>query len=159
MRKEQFFLLTIIVFFGGYALLNSNKFLSKRISIFPSPTPYLTIPEKQTNPQEITLAPAASNNIEVLSPRGGDSIKSGFAVKGNARVFENVVSIRLLDSLGNVLVQTNASANAPDVGKFGPFEEVLKFQSDDSSGTLEVYQVSAKDGSEIDKVTIPLQFN
>ncbi len=104
------------------------------------------------------MAPSASQNIEVLSPRGGDSVKSGFAVKGNARVFENVVSIRLTDSEGYMLIQTSAYANALDVGKFGPFEKMLSFQTSATEGTLEVYQSSAKDGSEIDKVTIPLLF-
>ncbi|MEK9206921.1 MAG: Gmad2 immunoglobulin-like domain-containing protein, partial [Patescibacteria group bacterium] len=93
------------------------------------------------------------------SPLGGDSVKSGFIVKGNARVFESVVSIRLLDSVGNILIQTTTMANAPDAGQFGPFEKMINFITTDSSGALEVYQVSAKDGSEIDKVSVPLLFN
>lgn len=101
----------------------------------------------------------ASANIEVLSPRAGDAVQSGFAIKGNARVFENVVSITLTDSEGNILAQTWAYANAPDVGKFGPFEKMLNFQTSAAEGILEVYQSSSKDGSEIDKVTIPLLFN
>ena len=90
------------------------------------------------------MAPSSSLNIEVLSPRSGDSIKSGFIVKGNARTFESNVVIRLSDSEGVVLTETFSLANAPDAGQFGPFEKVLDFQTDDSVGTLEVFQYSAK---------------
>ena len=127
---------------------------------FSNPTPFPTTSINPTVSQNPTaISPAASRNIEVLSPRGGDFVKSGFAIKGNARVFENMVSIRLTDSEGNLLVQTSSYANAPDVGMFGSFEKVLKFETNATEGTLEVYQVSAKDGSEIDKVTIPVLFN
>lgn len=127
---------------------------------FSNPTPYPTVSINPTVSQNPTaISPASSPNIEVLSPLGGDNVKSGFVVKGNARVFENIVSIRLSDSLGNVLVQTTAFANASDVGQFGPFEKVLNYQTSATEGTLEVYQSSAKDGSEIDKVTIPVLFS
>ena len=50
-------------------------------------------------------------------------------------------------------------ANAPDTGQFGPFNVPVtlsgNLQSNDHL-TLEVFQYSAKDGSEIDKVVIPL---
>lgn len=140
-------------------LFIASNFSSEKITNpFLSPTPYPTISTKSDPSQLITMAPMASTNIEVLSPRTGDAVQSGFAVKGNARVFENVVSIRLTDSGGNILVQTWTYANAPDVGKFGPFEKMLNFQTYATEGTLEIYQSSAKDGSEIDKVTIPLLF-
>ncbi len=127
---------------------------------YASNSSYQTASEKSdSKPVSISMAPASSDNIEVLSPRGGDSVKSGLAIKGNARTFESSVAIRLSDSEGNVLVETFTLANAPDAGQFGLFEKALEFQTDDSTGTLEVFQYSAKDGSEIDKVTIPLLFN
>lgn len=114
--------------------------------------------ESSSTPGSITSSPAASDNIEVLSPRAGETVKSGFVVKGNARTFESNVAIRLSDSLGNVLIETFTLANSPDAGQFGPFERELDFQTDDSTGILEVFQYSAKDGSEIDKVTVPVVF-
>jgi len=160
LRKEQLFLLVVLIPAALTLLLVGHKFSSKKIiNPFAAPTPFPTIPANQTSYQDsMNTTPSASKNIEVLSPRGGDSVKSGFAIKGNARVFENVVSIRLLDSEGNILVQTSTTADAPEIGQFGPFEKMLNFQTNNAAGTLEVYQVSAKDGSEIDKVTIPLIF-
>lgn len=151
MRKDLLILLAVLIPLSLVMLIIAGN--------FSDPAPFATTsinPPVSQNPTAIS--PAASRNIEVLSPRGGDFVKSGFAVKGNARVFENVVSIRLTDAGENVLVQTFTTANAPDVGMFGPFEKVLKFETAVTEGTLEVYQSSAKDGSEIDKVTIPVLF-
>lgn len=161
MRKEQLFLVAVLIPAVLILLLVGNKFSSKKIiNPFAVPTPFPTISTNPTSSEQTTtIDPSSSLNIEVLSPRGGDTVKSGFAIKGNARVFENVVSIRLTDSEGNILVQATTNANAPDTGQFGPFEKMLSFQTNDSSGSLDAYQISTKDGSEIDKVTIPLIFN
>ena len=160
MRKDLLILLAVLIPSAIVMLVIASNFSNKKINnLFTSPTPFPVVsvnPTVSQNPE--VISPAASRNIEVLSPRGGDFVKSGFRVMGNARVFENVVSIRLTDSEGNVLVQTTASANASDVGQFGPFEKVLNYQTSATEGTLEVYQVSAKDGSEIDKVVVPILF-
>ncbi len=142
--------LGIVVFFGLSKSPTAKKF-------YPSPSPYPTL-SPTNGDYTVTLSPAVSRNIEVLSPREGEEVKSGFAVKGNARVFENVVSIRLLDSVGNVLAQTTAYANSPDAGKFGPFEKMIEFSTFDNRGVLEVYQASPKDGSDIDKVRVNVKF-
>lgn len=79
-------------------------------------------------------------------------------VKGSARVFEAAVSARLLDENGNLLAEghTMATAGAPDRGDF---EMSLKFDPPSSGrGVLEVYWASPKDGSDLDKVSIPLQW-
>jgi hypothetical protein len=51
-------------------------------------------------------------------------------------------------------------ANAPDAGQFGPFSENITISSNNvrtgDALLLEVFQFSAKDGSEVDKVSIPL---
>lgn len=152
MRKYLLILLAVLIPLSVVILIMASN--------FSNPAPFATTSINPSVSQNSTaIDPAASRNIEILSPRGGDIFKSGTAVKGNARVFENVVSIRLTDSEGNILTQTTAMANAPDMGQFGTFEKMLKFQTSSTEGILEVYQASAKDGSEIDKVTIPVLFN
>lgn len=143
----------VIIITGLFILLENNsvKPITNRI------TPYPTVPLNSSSIATQVITPSSSRNIEVLSPLTGDKIKSGFSVKGNARVFENVVSIRLSDSSGNILSQTTSTANSPDTGEFGAFEKNINFKTKDTEGKLEVYQVSAKDGSEIDKVIIPVQ--
>ena len=122
-------------------------------SVSQTPTPLMA-----QSPTAI-VSPAASSNIEIMTPKDRDMVSSPISVLGNARVFENVVSIRLIDDNGNVLASENVNANSPDVGKFGPFEASIAFNPPQTkSGLLEVYQMSAKDGSEIDKVSIPVIF-
>lgn len=124
---------------------------------FAATTPFPTVSIASSDEISQSITPAASQNIEVLAPFMGDEVKSGFVVKGNARTFESVVNIRLVDSNGTIITETFTTANSPDVGQFGPFEKSINFSTDDTSGTLQVFQYSAKDGSIIDLVEIPLQ--
>jgi hypothetical protein len=161
LRKDLLILLAVLIPAALLLLFLSSKFTNQNIpGPFASTTPFPTISRGTPSPgQIVTTAPASSVNIEVLSPRNGDKVKSGFAVKGNARVFENVVSIRLRDSMGNTLVETIAMANAPDTGQFGSFEKMIEFETLDTQGVLEVYQASPRDGSDTDKVSVPLEFS
>lgn len=159
-RKDLLILLAVLIPTALIFILIARNFSSNKINNpFATPTPYPTIQAKPTESDEPeVITPAASENIEVLSPRSGDIVTSGFRVEGNARTFENNVHIRLTDDEGNILVDTNTLSDAEDVGKFGPFEKVMTFKTNSKNGTLEVFQNSAKDGSEIDKVEIPLIF-
>ncbi len=140
-------------------LFLTNNYTGKSFkNPFASVTPYPTIIPGNNSGQIITMAPSSSQNIEVLSPRSGDKIKSSFVVKGNARTFESNVAIRLYDSNGAVLIETFTLANAPDTGHFGPFEKMIDYVTESKTGTLEVFQYSAKDGSQIDIVTVPVIF-
>lgn len=160
MGKKPLILLGILIPAAVITLTLTRSSGSKITNPFASPTPYPTIAAgSESMPEFISMAPASSLNIEVLSPRGGDNVESGFFVKGNARTFESNVAIRLSDSEGIILTETFTLANSPDAGQFGPFEKELIFQTDSETGILEVFQYSAKDGSEIDKVTVPVLFN
>ena len=154
-------LLAVLVPAAIIMLFVAKNFSSNKITNpFAIPTPYPTISQEPTEAENpSTIGPSSSENIEVLTPRTGDSIKFGFRVEGNARTFESNVNIRLTDAEGNLLVETSTIAKASDAGQFGPFEKVINFKTQSENGTLEVFQYSAKDGSEIDKVTIPLIFN
>lgn len=97
--------------------------------------------------------------IWVAAPEPDQIISSPLTVKGNARIFEATVSYRLKDGNGNILAQgsTMASAGAPERGDF---EAVLNFApSSAGKGQLEVFEVSMKDGSDQNVVTIPVQWN
>jgi hypothetical protein len=86
-------------------------------------------------------------------------------VTGEARVFENQFSWRLTTNSGELLGQGDVTALVPsDADEYGPIEFVpfefgVMFPAPkESSGILEVFDFAAKDGSEIDKVRIPLKF-
>ena len=94
-----------------------------------------------------------------FSPQPNEEVGLSLVIKGEARVFESTFSYRLRDEDGIVLYEDHAMANAPDVGQFGPFEVSVKYpKPKGSQGTVEVFDYSAKDGSEIDKIIIPVKF-
>ncbi len=98
-------------------------------------------------------------NIIVTAPQENAITGKLFAVTGVARVFENSVSYRLTDEDGTVLMQSFTTANSPDIGQFGPFMFMIDASAaTGTTGILEVFQNSAKDGSEIDKVTTHVRF-
>ncbi|MBP9772044.1 MAG: Gmad2 immunoglobulin-like domain-containing protein [Candidatus Pacebacteria bacterium] len=98
-----------------------------------------------------------SQNIIVYAPRMNERVGTPVIVEGQARVFENVVNYRLVDANGNELIEGFATADAPDIGQFGVFRGELNYVSNvDQKGTVEIFWYSAKDGSEVDKVTIPV---
>jgi hypothetical protein len=97
-------------------------------------------------------------NIVVFIPKENATLISPFDVEGKARVFENVVSLRLKDKVGKILFQGTADAQSPDVGEFGLFQTEIEYTTSQVKGTLEVFESSAKDGSDINKVIIPVKF-
>jgi hypothetical protein len=107
-----------------------------------------------TNP-----SPSPQGNIHVTSPAPNQEILVPLSVTGEARVFENTIQIRLRDENGDILVEDTVTAQSPDIGQFGPFSDSLSYPAPKGTkGTVEVFDYSAKDGSEIDKVTIPVVF-
>lgn len=110
----------------------------------------------QASPDEVW---SESGNISVRIPQPNTLIKSPLIVEGMERTFEQNVVLRLRDGNGNELVKTFTTGTAPDLGIHGAYRAELIFEKPKTkSGTLEVFQGSPKDGSEIDKVTIPLRF-
>ncbi len=100
-----------------------------------------------------------SNNIKVTAPAPNEEITSPLVIKGEARTFEQAYAYRLSDESGAMIVEGFGTAHATDIGIFGPFESTLTFTKPQSrKGMLEVFQYSAKDGTEIDKVSIPVVF-
>jgi len=121
-----------------------------------SPTPTVApsrVPSSTTSP---TAVP--SKNITVSSPMENQTVSGSFTISGTARVFENVVSIRVTDTTTKkVLLQTTAYATAPDAGQFGPFALRFDIPKTVKAGDIirvEVYQASPKDGSEVDTVSV-----
>ena len=114
--------------------------------------------EELVSPIEDQPQAAEEKNIIVSNPKENATISSPFKIEGRARVFENIVSIRLKDGDGKILFQGTTDAQSPDMGQYGSFSKEIKYTTPETSGTLEVFESSAKDGSEINKVTIPLKF-
>lgn len=101
-------------------------------------------------------------NIIVSSPKQNEKIGLVFLLSGEARVFENQFSYRVIKKqTGEIVAHGQLYANAPDVGMYGRFSQniTLPPQKLDSGAlvSIEVFDNSPKDGSEQDKVTIQAQ--
>lgn len=118
---------------------------------------------KESDPQSSqatpTPTPLSSQNIRVSTPILNQEIGVPLSIKGEARVFESVVRVRLRDANGMVLVDDITLSEGTEIGEFGPFEARLSYPAPSTpTGVVEVFQNSPRDGSEVDKVTIPVTF-
>lgn len=96
--------------------------------------------------------------IWVTSPVRDQVITSPVKIAGNARVFEATVSYRLRDSSGTVIAQGHTMAAEGAPGR-GDYSAKLAFTaSGPGRGQIEVFEASAKDGSDTNKVIIPVQW-
>lgn len=101
----------------------------------------------------------SSQNILVSSPRPQELVSSPLTIQGRARVFEQQFNYKIESNTGEILAAGTITAAAQDPSEFGNFEtQVLYNQPSTKEGTVELFDYSAKDGSEIDKISIPVEF-
>jgi hypothetical protein len=94
--------------------------------------------------------------ILVATPDVGDRVSSPVTIAGTADVFEAVVSIAILDANGKVVSSSFTMATC-GTGCRGDYTTDVRYDVDRTQeGTIRVYEVSAKDGSEINVVEIPV---
>jgi hypothetical protein len=100
-------------------------------------------------------------NIIIYLPPSRAIINSPFEVAGIARVFENKISLKVINGKKQAIWTGFATANAKEVGTYGGFRTTINLSGAEVTAgeqvELQVYQNSALDGKEIDKVIIPLR--
>ncbi len=107
---------------------------------------------------EASLSPTPEPNIVVTSPRAGDLVGNPITVTGRARVFENTFNYRLLGANNEVLFEYFGTADAPDTGYFGDFAVKIPIPSGAPADlTVQVFEYSAKDGSIVNLVSVPVR--
>jgi Immunoglobulin-like domain of bacterial spore germination len=118
--------------------------------ISASPTSH---PTEQPSPEPSDGAEPA---IVVRTPTAGDEVGSPVTVAGTADVFEATVSIRILDANGQELAAavTTATCGTGCRGKYSL--GVFFFTEERQDGTIEVFESSAKDGSPLNIVRVPV---
>jgi len=147
-------------FWLGFLIGFFNALLALVIVIMLVPSLHHLIGDK-TGPVE----PVSINNQQVApqiivdAPSGNQDVASPLRVSGKAIAFESVINIRITDDDGNILAETFASTDAREAGEFGAFEVDVPFLKNQATrGALEVFEKAARDGSEINKVTVPITF-
>jgi len=95
--------------------------------------------------------------IKIFAPAPGAEVAGTFVLSGVASTFEGTVNFRVLGPTGKKLSESYATAC---MGDWGYFQVNVPVPREATTGggqlTLEVFTYSAKDGSEQDKMTIPL---
>ena len=94
--------------------------------------------------------------ILVEAPRIGQRVSSPVTISGTADVFEAVVSIAILDEHRNVIASSFTMATC-GTGCRGTYSTDVRYDvGTRQPGTIRVYEVSAKDGSPLHVVEIPV---
>ncbi len=100
--------------------------------------------------------PAPDVAIELFSPVSGGRYHSPIEIIGFARTFEGNVNIRLKLEDGTLLAERNVTGGSTAHAFFQSSLRFETFTEEPAPGLLEVFETSAVDGAEINKVTIPL---
>jgi hypothetical protein len=96
--------------------------------------------------------------IQVKSPQKNTTIKNPVLIFGKANVFEANVRVRIIDDSKNILADDFITAEGW-LDKLYPFEKEISYSRPTSqSGVVEIFEESAKDGSDLHKITIPVVF-
>jgi hypothetical protein len=93
--------------------------------------------------------------IVVLDPVIGRRVTSPITVTGTADVFEATVTGRVLDHSGRQIATAFTTATCGS-GCRGEYRLTLPYRSAGGAATVEIYQVSPKDGTRRDVVAVPV---
>lgn len=146
------FIITVVILLvllaGAVILLDNNKSL-------PSPTPTPSATASAVMTPESTVG-----NIRVSSPQLAEEVGLPVVIKGEARTFEAAFSYRIKNGKGELLVEGHGmTTGTADYPAFRPFEVSVNYPDPKTaSGSIEVFEYSAKDSSEINKVIVPVLF-
>jgi germination protein M len=98
------------------------------------------------------VAPA----ILVERPSPFEQVSSPLRVSGTANTFEATLQLELLSSTGKLLAEKTVTATF-GTGTRGTFDATLAFSSAPGAATLVAFEYSAKNGSRINVIRIPLE--
>jgi hypothetical protein len=94
--------------------------------------------------------------IVVYAPVLGSTVGNPVTISGTANVFEATVSLSILDANGNEIARGFTTATC-GTGCRGDYSDSLSYQVNrEQVGTIVVFESSAKDGSPINVVRIPV---
>ncbi|MEO5928043.1 MAG: Gmad2 immunoglobulin-like domain-containing protein [Patescibacteria group bacterium] len=143
----------------------------------PIDTPVVTQPTPVPTPSPTTTpsVPASPNSALTFTSKDAvttvtfpaAAMHDGFVMidnptmlNGTTTAFEQTFAWKLVDTSGVVVAQGSAMTHAPDSGIPGPFSVTMFYDVAPKTerGMLTVYEASAKDGTPIHDVKIPIVF-
>lgn len=122
---------------------------------FPAPQTGQEEREENYSPPKVITK---NNYLETTAPAAYQEIISPVSVSGNSNFFETNTRIRIKDEAGKILADTSANASGW-MDKLYPFSADVFYDAPSSPrGFVEVFENSAKDSSEQNKIAIPVIF-
>jgi hypothetical protein len=120
-------------------------------------TPIPTTAASPTAAPSPTALTSAKGGITVARPLANARVTSPLVISGDASVFEAALQWRVTDSAGRVVAQgiTTASLGAPGRGTFS-VTATFAPPAADLFGSVEVFDVSPKDGAVDEIVRVPV---
>ncbi len=126
---------------------------------FPSARDVVIVtPSGSTRPLDRTDFEALMPAVLIESPIPFAQVRSPLHVSGSSNTFEATSQLELLDANGKLLASKTVTASS-GTGTRGTFSVNLRFKAPAGTATLVSYEESAKDGSHIDVVRIPLRIS
>lgn len=116
----------------------------------------LCVPVKSLPTPSLKVWPAPKAAIEIFSPVAEGIYHSPIEVIGLARTLNGEVRLRLRQANGAILAERTTAAGSD---KHAFFHTTLRFETfseETQAASLEIFELSAKDSAEINKVTVPL---
>jgi len=174
------FLLLVVIAAGALAVFvrewnvrMMKPFIPNQETTYTPPAPAMIVVYAPTStpavqsPSTVTSTPDA-RQTEYVSADGVTHVTlstvklmNPFTFSGTTTAFENQANWKLTQKGGKVLGQGYFYVHSPDVGIPGPFSVTGFYDAlpTNASGTLMIYEASAKDGAPIHGVSIPVQLD
>jgi hypothetical protein len=118
----------------------------------------LVTPDGRTPPLTRTDFENVMPAVLVETPTPLAEVKSPLEVSGTSNTFEATSQLELLDAGGKPIASKTVTASS-GTGERGSFHVTLRFKAPAGPATLVSYEESAKDGSRIDVVRIPVRIS
>lgn len=100
-----------------------------------------------------------AENIIINSPQDNDELFSPIIIKWEARVFENTINYIITDSSWRTLGQWIGMTNSKSSTEFWDFTIKANYRKPKANtGSIEVFEISEKDGSVINSVKVDVRF-
>ncbi|MCK9212577.1 MAG: Gmad2 immunoglobulin-like domain-containing protein [Ignavibacteriaceae bacterium] len=105
-----------------------------------------------------TSADGVTSVVLTQPKSAAEPLLNGVGFYGTSTAFENVLSWNVKQADGKIVASGNAYVHSPDSGQPGAYEVAVFYDvvPKTASGTLNVFEASAKDGSPIHAVKIPV---
>jgi hypothetical protein len=127
--------------------------------VLPTDTPELPRPKPQLPTPKPPPKPAEAN-ITVSFPKPETRLTTNrLLITGTARTFENSVAYKVLGPNGRELASGHATA-VGEMGQHNPFSIPVRLSGPlRALGEVRIFEYSAKDGSVINLVRVPVRFD